>query len=46
MTIYELPPMLQGTPEQQLADLRQYLIRLINTMNEENIKQGDFNDRK
>ena len=46
MTIYELPPMLQGTPEQQLADLRQYLIRLINTMNEEQIKQAESENRK
>ena len=26
--MYELPPLSQGTPEQQIADLRNYLVRL------------------
>lgn len=35
MIPYELPPMLTGTPEQQLAQLRAYLQRLILQINEE-----------
>ena len=35
---YELPPMLTGTPEQQLQQLREYLQRLILQMNEEDNK--------
>lgn len=33
--IYELPPVLQGTAEQQLRQLREYLLRLILRLNEE-----------
>lgn len=35
MKPYELPPMLQGTAEQQLQQLREYLMRLILQLNEE-----------
>lgn len=35
MKPYELPPMLNGTAEQQLQQLREYLMRLILQMNEE-----------
>jgi len=33
--IYEFPPMLTGSESQQLKELRDYLIRLINQLNEE-----------
>jgi len=33
--IFELPPELQGSPEQQLQQLRRYLLRLVLTLNEE-----------
>ena len=32
--IYELPPMPRGTTDEQLRDLRDYLVRLINQLNE------------
>lgn len=35
MRDFELPPLLQGTAEQQLQQLREYLLRLIMQMNEE-----------
>lgn len=35
MRPYELPPMLTGTAEQQLQQLREYLMRLIMQLNEE-----------
>lgn len=35
MRAFELPPMLHGTAEQQLQQLREYLLRLIMQMNEE-----------
>lgn len=38
MKPYELPPMLNGTPEQQLQQLRDYLLRLIMQLNEEENK--------
>ena len=34
----ELPPMLSGDPEQQLTQLRDYLIRLVRELNEEEEK--------
>ena len=34
----ELPPMLSGDPEQQLKQLRDYLIRLVRELNEEEEK--------
>lgn len=33
--MYEMPPILRGTPEEQLAQLRDYLVRLIQTLNTE-----------
>lgn len=33
--IFELPPILGGSPEQQLQQLREYLMRLVLQMNEE-----------
>ncbi len=33
--MYEYPPMLQGPAESQLRQLRDYLVRLIQNMNEE-----------
>lgn len=33
--MYEYPPILQGTEKKQIADMRDYLIRLIRTMEEE-----------
>jgi len=33
--IFELPPMPSGTLEQQLAQLRDYLLRLVLRLNEE-----------
>lgn len=39
MAIYELPPVLQGTPEQQLQQLREYLLRLALKLNEEESKK-------
>jgi hypothetical protein len=38
MRPYELPPMLNGTAEQQLQQLREYLMRLIMQLNEEENK--------
>ena len=38
MKPYELPPMLNGTAEQQLQQLREYLMRLIMQLNEEENK--------
>lgn len=35
MRPYELPPILNGSPEQQLQQLREYLMRLIMQLNEE-----------
>ena len=35
MEIYELPPILNGTAEQQLQQLREYLLRLVLRLNEE-----------
>ncbi len=32
--MYEYPPMLQGSAERQLRQLRDYLVRLIQKMNE------------
>lgn len=31
----DLPPILQGTPEEQLRQLREYLVRLAQQLNEE-----------
>ncbi len=31
--IYEYPPRLHGTPEEQLAQLRDYLVRLVIALN-------------
>lgn len=31
----EYPPMLSGTPEQQLEQLREYLLRVVQRLNEE-----------
>lgn len=33
--MYEYPPILTGTPERQLALLRDYLARLVKKLNEE-----------
>ncbi len=33
--IFELPPLLSGTAEQQTAQLREYLVRLALQLNEE-----------
>lgn len=33
--IYELPPMPEGSTENQLRQLRDYLLRLVMSMNEE-----------
>lgn len=33
--IFELPPMLSGTAEQQVHQLREYLLRLVLRLNEE-----------
>lgn len=33
--IYELPPMLTGSTQQQLSALREYLMRLVLRLNEE-----------
>ena len=38
MRPYELPPMLNGTAEQQLQQLREYLMPLIMQLNEEENK--------
>lgn len=35
MRPYELPPVLTGTSEQQLQQLREYLLRLVFQLNEE-----------
>lgn len=35
MRPYELPPVLTGTSEQQLQQLREYLLRLVLQLNEE-----------
>lgn len=34
----DLPPILSGTEEQQIRQLRDYLIRLVQTLNEEDEK--------
>ncbi len=34
----DLPPILSGEPEQQLRQLRDYLIRLVQSLNEEEDK--------
>lgn len=31
----EYPPILSGTPEQQLVQLREYLLRIVQRLNEE-----------
>ena len=36
----DLPPMLSGSSEQQLRQLRDYLIRLVQSLNEEDEKQA------
>lgn len=33
--MYEMPPILTGTPEEQLAQLRAWAVRLIMRLNEE-----------
>lgn len=33
--MYEMPPILKGTPEQQIKQLRDYLVRLITKLNQE-----------
>nr|DAG71377.1 MAG TPA: hypothetical protein [Caudoviricetes sp.] len=38
MRPYELPPLPQGSTQQQLDALRAYLIRLIQQLNEEKMK--------
>lgn len=38
MRPYELPPMLSGTAEEQIEQLREYLMRLILLLNEEGNK--------
>lgn len=35
MKPYELPPMLSGTAEEQIDQLREYIMRLIMQLNEE-----------
>ena len=35
MDMYEMPPILDGTAEQQLQQLREYLQRLVLKLNEE-----------
>ena len=35
MEVYELPPIPEGTTEQQLQQLREYLLRLVLRLNEE-----------
>ena len=37
--MHELPPILQGTAEQQIEQLREYLLRRILTLNEEESKK-------
>ena len=37
--IYEMPPILHGTPEEQLAQVRAYLVRLVFELN-----KGEQND--
>lgn len=37
--IYELPPMLSGTAEQQTAQLRAYLVRLANQLSQESMER-------
>ena len=32
--IYDMPPILHGTPEEQLAQIRAYLVRLVFELNE------------
>ena len=38
MRPYELPPMLGGTAEEQIEQLREYLMRLVLLLNEEGNK--------
>lgn len=35
----ELPPMLRGSEQQQLRELRDYLVRLVQKLNEEIIQE-------
>jgi hypothetical protein len=35
----DLPPLLSGDPEQQLRQLRDYLVRLVRSLNEEEEKK-------
>lgn len=37
--MYEYPPILAGSKEQQIRDLRDYLVRLVQKMNEENTQE-------
>ena len=37
--MYEYPPILTGSKEQQIRDLRDYLVRLVQKMNEENTQE-------
>lgn len=41
--IYEMPPILHGTPEEQIAQLRAYLVRLVGYIDEELQKTGGDN---
>lgn len=36
--MYEYPPILQGTEKKQISDIRDYLIRLVRTLEEEKVE--------
>ncbi len=43
--IREYPPLLHGTPEDQIAQLRAYLVRLVGYINEELNKNDSSTNR-
>ena len=40
MSVFDMPPILQGTPEQQISALRNFLVRLADNL------QAEFGDDK
>ena len=44
--MFEMPPMLQGTTQEQLAAMRDYLVRLVLTLEREKAEAEAANDQK
>lgn len=41
--MYEYPPILKGTEQQQIAALRDYLVRLVREMERRDAQEGNAN---